>query len=374
MKRKKICYIADWFNDIERSLLNELPDFDVTCILSSKYPEFKKGTYRIMIFPVIDIVKFFRPNKPHPFLLYYKKDIFRFLDKEKPDLIICNLWHKISTIQMARYCKKKKIPFILQEEMQRWPKNNLERVISKLIYNFFGKSIIKQSKKILPWTNSSKIFWESKSEARNKLKVLSPGVDISVFKKIKIKRKANELKILSVARFVDYKRHIDLLQAIKSLNNENVKIKLTLVGKGPLKKTIKNVVKKLKIEHITEFIEYIPHTEMNKIYCSHDLLVLPSYNEAIGMVVPESMACGLPAIVSDTSGAQTYITNHINGLIFKTFDHKDLKNKIKICLNKKVLKNMGINAQKHIKRQFTNDLVQLKFTKILRDLLNEQNN
>jgi len=374
MKKQKIIYIADWFNDIEVTLLNNLLDFDITCTLMNKYPQFKKGTYNVMIFPVINIVKFFGFNGPHPFLLYYKNNIFEFLNKKQPDLIICNLWHKISTIQITRYCKKKKIPLILQDEMQRWPKNLFKRTISKTIYSIFGRQIINQSKRILPWTDSSRIFWKNKKEAQNKLITLSPGIDTTLFKKIKIKKNDEKLKIVCVARFVKYKRHIDLLRAIKELNDAHFPITLTLVGKGPIKEKIKKVTNNFGIEKITKFIENVPHDQMNKIYCSHDVLILPSYNEAIGMVVPEAMACGLPAIVSNTSGAQTYIINNKNGLIFKTFDHKDLKNKIILCLDRNKLKTMGINAKNYIKRNFSIKSTRLRFIKIIKEVLNEQKN
>ncbi len=46
------------------------------------------------------------------------------------------------------------------------------------------------------------------------------------------------------------------------------------------------------------------------------VLVLPSYEEAFGLVVPQAMACGLPCIVSSAVGAQDIINSRSTGSVF----------------------------------------------------------
>ena len=48
------------------------------------------------------------------------------------------------------------------------------------------------------------------------------------------------------------------------------------------------------------------------------VLVLPSLEEGFGLVVPQALACGCPAIVSDRTGAKDLIRHRDNGSIFKT--------------------------------------------------------
>ena len=43
-------------------------------------------------------------------------------------------------------------------------------------------------------------------------------------------------------------------------------------------------------------------TDMKSFYDSIDCLVLPSLNEAFGLVALEAMACGKPSLISSTTG------------------------------------------------------------------------
>jgi glycosyltransferase involved in cell wall biosynthesis len=46
------------------------------------------------------------------------------------------------------------------------------------------------------------------------------------------------------------------------------------------------------------------------------VLVLPSWEEGFGLVVPQALNCGIPAIVSDRVGAKDLIQHRVNGSIF----------------------------------------------------------
>ncbi len=64
-------------------------------------------------------------------------------------------------------------------------------------------------------------------------------------------------------------------------------------------------------------VEFLPPQEnIVDYYKSLDCLVLPSKNEAFGLVVLEEMSCGKPCVVSSTAGVAEIIKNEENGLIF----------------------------------------------------------
>ncbi len=50
------------------------------------------------------------------------------------------------------------------------------------------------------------------------------------------------------------------------------------------------------------------------------VLVLPSLEEGFGLVVPQALNCGLPAIVSDRVGGKDLVRHRENGSIFTTGD------------------------------------------------------
>lgn len=59
-----------------------------------------------------------------------------------------------------------------------------------------------------------------------------------------------------------------------------------------------------------------------------DLLVLPSWEEAFGLVVPQALNCGLPVIVSDRVGAKDLIKPRVNGSVFAAGDSAALSREI----------------------------------------------
>ena len=50
------------------------------------------------------------------------------------------------------------------------------------------------------------------------------------------------------------------------------------------------------------------------------VLVLPSLEEGFGLVVPQALNCGLPAIVSDRVGGQDFVRHRETGSIFPVGD------------------------------------------------------
>jgi glycosyltransferase involved in cell wall biosynthesis len=88
----------------------------------------------------------------------------------------------------------------------------------------------------------------------------------------------------------------------------------------------------------------VQYREIPDVYASHDCLVLASRNEAIGMVVPEALACGIPCIVPDTGGPSTYITHGRNGLVFRTGDPASLGAALQRMLEEREYRRMQEEA------------------------------
>jgi glycosyltransferase involved in cell wall biosynthesis len=68
--------------------------------------------------------------------------------------------------------------------------------------------------------------------------------------------------------------------------------------------------------------------ELVRIYNSADFLVMPSKQEAFGLVCAEALACGLPAIVYGTGGLTDIVENEVNGLTVPTGDVQALSHAI----------------------------------------------
>jgi glycosyltransferase involved in cell wall biosynthesis len=76
------------------------------------------------------------------------------------------------------------------------------------------------------------------------------------------------------------------------------------------------------------FIDPVPQNELVKIYSQGSMFILPSVADGFGMVVPQAMACGLPAVVSENVGASDIITDGVDGFVIPIRDVEALKDKI----------------------------------------------
>ncbi len=110
---------------------------------------------------------------------------------------------------------------------------------------------------------------------------------------------------LCVARLVNKKNLPNLLKAY-ALYCQRVEHprKLRLCGSGPLETTLKKQAKALEIDAHVIFTGFIQTEEISKLMSQALALLLPSYEEQFGNVVPEAQSFGLPVIISDNAGAR----------------------------------------------------------------------
>ncbi len=284
-------------------------------------------------------------------LPFYQIGLNDLLKKIKPDTIVVMDFIRLWYWQVIWYkFWNKEVKVIVYVETQRQPKNFLGMIGFSIFWLFFK---ITESLVYIyaVYTELGEKFALS-SGVKTRIKILPIPIDCNHFtsKNTDVNYyHNNEFKLLLNARYVSYKKHIDVFKALLYLKREtNHKIKLTCIGRGGDKKQIIDIAKKLGIESEVEFIDPVDRFSMVSVYQAHDALVLPSDGEAIGMVVPEAMACGLPTITSDTVGANIYVKHGVTGFIFKTGDVKDLALAIDHLCSGDVLETMSRNARSHV--------------------------
>ncbi len=167
-----------------------------------------------------------------------------------------------------------------------------------------------------------------------KLTTIYTGIDTEKFKPNNLQKLRKEYGIDSstiiigiVAVLRNAKRHLDLIEAIKRLQNLNKDIKLIIVGSGPQEAKIKRAIEEKNLE---DKVIMTGHREdIHEILPDFDIFCLPSNMEALGTSILEASSCGVPIVASKVGGIVECVKEDKNGLLFEPMNVKDLTDKLK---------------------------------------------
>jgi len=81
-------------------------------------------------------------------------------------------------------------------------------------------------------------------------------------------------------------------------------VTMLIVGKGPQRKCLEQIVAKHGIGDRVRFLGNRPHDELPGLLAAADAMLLPSSSEGLANVWVEALACGTPIVISDVGGAR----------------------------------------------------------------------
>ena len=177
--------------------------------------------------------------------------------------------------------------------------------------------------------------------ADDKISVIPMGVDLKRFTPGSRVDDDKTITILCVARLVEEKGIGELVSAFGALRKNNSKIKLVLVGDGPLKNKL------LGLGGIE--IKTIPYDKIQIEYQQADIFCLPSkttkyWQEQFGMALVEAMACGLAIITTNTGAIGEVCANA--AMYVKPDDVNDLQLSLDRLINDSKLRHaLGRKSQ-----------------------------
>ena len=183
------------------------------------------------------------------------------------------------------------------------------------------------------------------------------GIDTDLF--VKSERPLNNM-ILCVGRFVEKKApHLSILAFYRAYLKFN-KMKLVMVGDGPLLDACQELVKALKIQDVVIFKGVCGQTELVEIHKNADFLIqhsviAPNGNaEGTPLSILEALASGLPVISTKHEGITQVVRNGYNGFLVEEYDIEDMAIKIlELVNNNNLLLEQSLNARRTIEENYT---------------------
>lgn len=206
-----------------------------------------------------------------------------------------------------------------------------------------------------------------KHTPKGKIAILPNAVNVPEITLRNYENSSAKLQFLFVGRFALNKGINILAQAVKELNDEGYSHKLifNLVGKGPLFDTYK---KQYAFQNL-HFLGFANDDQLNELYRTNDVFVLPTLFEGMPTVVLEAMAHGMPIIVTDV-GATLEMVDETNGFIIEKNDVNSLKRAIikYISLSPVEKKLLSSASYKRVKDKFTWKIVAEKHAGLFKTL------
>ena len=263
----------------------------------------------------------------------YRKKLRTTINNIKPDIIV-----GIAPMDLHAVIKYKgDIPLIVESHLMcDYTKFNEKTSLPILLHRIHLKKAYCRADIIVALTEGDANDWR---KSCNKVKVIPNIVHINnTDSYCKITNKS----VIFVGRLTTSKGIPYLLSIWNLVQQKHPDWTLNIYGEGPEKELITNFNKS---HHANIFI-HEPSSDIMSCYKNSSILVMTSYFESFGLVLPEAMSCGLPTIAFDCPyGPHDIIEDGLNGFLIECYNIEKFANSLCLLMdNSHLRKHMSIKA------------------------------
>jgi glycosyltransferase involved in cell wall biosynthesis len=202
------------------------------------------------------------------------------------------------------------------------------------------------------------------------VEMFSPDVDGScVRRELGIADGDFTVGIVSVLR--RWKGYDYLIEAVRNLQDKIPCIKLIIVGTGPYRGNLDELIKSKHLEKrviMTGYRDDVPQLMKNL-----DVLVLPSIGvEATSQVIPQALAMNVPVIATEAGGLGEVVIHEKTGIMVHKKDSHSLSQGILwVYRNYDAARNMAYRGRDLVLRHFTSTQMIDKTEEVYKELLSK---
>ncbi len=178
-----------------------------------------------------------------------------------------------------------------------------------------------------------------------KLAVVPYGVDSETY--TPVPRTDGVFRILFVGMLSVRKGLPYLLDAVSTLRWPDAELTL----RGGTTTESKELLNRYRGTIPISFVPPQPRSALKQLYSNASVLVLPSIEDAFGLVIGQALACGTPVIATTHTGGPDVIDDGVNGFIVPPGDAGALENALtRAYENRQMLASMGVEARRRVER------------------------
>lgn len=200
---------------------------------------------------------------------------------------------------------------------------------------------------------------------QNRIHVIPVGIDLRDFpdqgrtSELRRQRSNRDMRILTVGRLTDFKAPHMLPQVARMLLDGGLDFKWTLVGEGTLEGLVSKNISAWGVRGCFELVGSLPFDEVCKLMGEADLMVHNAVvapdggREALGVVLVEAAAMGLPVVSCRVGGIPEVIVDGKTGFLVEPGDLEELATQaMALARNRELRIRMGMKAMERARTVF----------------------
>jgi len=244
----------------------------------------------------------------------------------------------------------------------------------KKIYNqIIGKKIIKNANAHIAIVKDEIAHYETYGVDPKTINLIPNGISPIKLSQYSVRQKLNLANIpfiLFIGRLNTIKGPDLLVEAFGLLSDTIPSYHLVLAGPDEgMKENLKKYCSDRKINERVDFLGYVGGEDKFSLYREASLVVIPSRQEAMSIVVLEAGISDVPVVLTDQCGMNEL--HDLNAAIIVKPEAKSIASGIQKILNDtNVGKEMSHNLKNHIEKNYLWSSVSKKFDSLYKNLIN----
>jgi D-inositol-3-phosphate glycosyltransferase len=174
------------------------------------------------------------------------------------------------------------------------------------------------------------------SASRDRLRVISPGVDLGVFRpgnreevRNRLGVRPDALVVMFVGRIQPLKAPDIVIRAAAQLLERRPDLRERLVvpviggpsGSGlDTPHGLVDLAASVGVSDVVRFVAPVEQSLLVDYYRAASLVCVPSYSESFGLVAIEAQACGTPVVAANVGGLRTAVDDGVSGILVDGHD------------------------------------------------------
>ena len=148
------------------------------------------------------------------------------------------------------------------------------------------------------------------------------------------------------------KDHATLLHAARELQSRNGRVRVVIVGDGPLQADLLRLRDELGLQQVVQFAGFIPEAET--LLGAFDAFVLCSRSEGLGSILLDAFAAKVAVVATKVGGIPELVSDGVTGLLVPAGDSSMLAASIaRLFVDDALRHRLTTTARDLVEREFT---------------------